>query len=118
MSDSRWKDLYDHLKKNNFDVYSPGQKIGECTSPYLVIKNDGSNQHSSFSSDIDLYTIMCYVPKDNYSKLEIMIQSIKKVMKSLYPLFIPSGMQTSSYYDDNLKAHMISIQYKNYKKML
>lgn len=114
---SRWKDIYLHLQKEGFEVYSPGIKIGECQSPYIVIKNDGSSKHTSFSTNVDLYSILCYVPKQSYSLLEPFVQKLKKSMKDLEPLILPYGSQTSSYYDESIKAHMISIEYKNYKKI-
>ena len=115
--DSRWQDIFTHLKKAGFDVYSPGMKIGECTSEYLVVKNDGSSKHISFSTDVDLYAVMCYVPKEKYSSLEPLVQRVKSFMKWLEPMIKPYGSQTPSYYDDSVKAHMISIEYKNYKKL-
>lgn len=115
--DSRWQDIYSHLKSQDFDVYSPGIKVGECVSEYLVVKNDGSSKHASFSTDVDLYSILCYVPKENYSSLEPLVQRVKKSMKGLEPMIKPYGSQTPSYYDDGLKAHMISIEFKNYKKL-
>lgn len=118
MTQSRWQDIHLHLKSAGFDVFSPGMKIGECTKKYVVLKNDGSSKHTSFSTDVDLYAIMCYVPKDKYSELEPMIQSVKRTMKELEPMILPYGTQTPSYYDDGYKAHMVSIEYKNYKKVL
>lgn len=115
--DSRWQDIFSHLQKAGFDVYSPGIKTGECTSPYLVVKNDGSSKHVSFSTDVDLYAVMCYVPKDKYSALEPLVQKVKNSMKELEPMIKPYGSQTPSYHDDSVKAHMISIEYKNYKKL-
>jgi hypothetical protein len=81
------------------------------------VKNDGSSRHSSFSTDVDLYAILCYVPKNRYSSLEPLVQKVKMSMKELEPMILPYGSQTPSYYDDSLKAHMISIEYKNYKKL-
>lgn len=115
--DSRWKDIFLHLKKEGFDVYSPSTKTGECTSAYLVVKNDGSSKHMSFSTDVDLYAILCYVPKEKYSSLEPLVQKVKKSMRGLEPMIKPYGNQSPSYYDDSIKAHMISIIYKNYKKL-
>lgn len=115
--DSRWQDIFMHLKSAGFDVYSPGMKTGECTSEYLVVKNDGSSKHASFSTDVDLYAVMCYVPKEKYSSLEPLVQRVKNSMKGLEPMIKPYGSQTPSYYDDSYKAHMISIEYKNYKKL-
>lgn len=115
--DSRWQDIYLHLKKKGFDVYSPGIKTGECASEYLVVKNDGSSKHASFSTDVDLYAVLCYVPKNCYSSLEPLVQKVKKAMNELEPMIKPYGTQTPSFYDDSVKAHMISIEYKNYKKL-
>lgn len=115
--ESRWQDVFLHLKNQGFDVYSPGMKTGECISEYLVVKNDGSSKHSSFSTDVDLYAVLCYVPKNRYSSLEPLVQRVKSSMKELEPMILPYGSQTPSYYDDSLKAHMVSIEYKNYKKL-
>lgn len=115
--ESRWQDIFLHLKGKGFDVYSPGMKTGECTSEYLVVKNDGSSKHSNFSTDVDLYAVLCYVPRDKYSSLEPLVQRVKNSMKELEPMILPYGSQTPSYYDDSLKAHMVSIEYKNYKKL-
>lgn len=115
--ESRWQDIFLHLKNQGFDVFSPGMKTGECTSEYLVVKNDGSSKHTSFSTDVDLYAVMCYVPKTKYSILETLVQRVKSSMKELEPMILPYGSQTPSYYDDSLKAHMVSIEYKNYKKL-
>ena len=117
-AESRWQDIFKHLKAAGFEVYPPSLKIGECTSQYIVLKNDGSTKHENFSTDIDLYAIMCYVPRDMYSELEPMVQKVKQVMKGLVPMILPYGIQTPSFYDDTYKAHMVSISYKNYKKML
>ena len=114
---SRWQDIYVHLKNAGFDVYSPGMKVGDCISEYVVVKNDGSSKHVSFSTDVDLYAVMCYVPKEKYSSLEPLVQRVKSSMKGLEPMIMSYGSQTPSYYDDGLKAHMISIEYKNYKKL-
>lgn len=115
--DSRWQDIYNHLKKSGFDVYSPGTKIGECSEPYIVIKNDGSSRHESYSTNVDLYAVMCYVPKMCYSFLEVYVSQVKKAMQEIEPMIKPTGQQTPSYYDDTYKAHMISISYMNYKKI-
>lgn len=117
-SDSRWQDIYLHLKNKGFEVYAPEQKTGDCTSPYLVIKNDGSYNHVNFSTDRDMYAIYCYVPKMRYSELEPLVQKVKAAMRELYPMIQYYGQQLPSYYDDTVKAHYIGIEYENYKKFL
>lgn len=121
-ADSRAQDIFLHLEEAGkssrvpFEVYFPGVKEGECFSPYVVVKNNGSNAHANFSTDVDLYSVMCYVPKLQYSRLEPLVQVVKEAMKALEPMIKPNGIQTPSFYDDAYKAHMVSIEYKNYKK--
>lgn len=116
--ESRWQDIYVHLKEKGYDVYAPGVKVGDCIEPYIVIKNDGSYKHINFSTNRYMYAIMCFVPKGQYSKLEPLVQSIIRDMKDLEPMIVPyDGQQLPSYYDDTIKAHYISIEYENYKKI-
>jgi uncharacterized surface anchored protein len=115
---SRWQDIFVHLKENKIDVYSPGIKIGECLSPYVVVSHNGSTRYAGISTNIDLYSVMVYVPKQQYSELEMMVQRVKQIMKKMEPMILPYGNETPSFYDDDFKAHMISVDYKNYKKML
>lgn len=114
--ENRWQDIFNKLSSSDFDVYSPGTKVGECSSKYLVVKKGGSSQVGNFSSTKDLYEVMCYVPQQSYSSLETFIQEVKAVMKELAPMVYPTGEQTPSFYDDTIKAHMVSIVYRNYKK--
>lgn len=114
---SRWQDIFAHLKAKGFDVDSPGMRIGECKSPYIVVKNNGSSKINGISSDDDFYSVMCYVPMNKYSTLEPMVQEVKKAMKELEPMILPQGNQSPSYLDDVKKSHMISIEYKNHKKI-
>lgn len=106
-----------HLKNNEFDVYMPGTKSGECLEQYVVVKNDGLSRIAGISSNFALYAIMCYSPQRKYSELETFVENVKRCMKDLEPMFVPTGLETSSFYDDSVKAHMISIQYRNSRKM-
>ena len=117
-AESRWQDIFNHLDSAGFDVYPPGVKLGDCTSEYVVIRNDGSVKNNNASTDDVMYAVMCYVPKMGYSKLEPLVHRIKATMKGLEPMIVPYGSQTPSYYDDSVKAHMVSIEYKNHKKKL
>ena len=117
-AESRWQDIFLHLKNSGFEVYPPAVKIGDCISEYIVVKNDGSSRLAGTSTDDDMYAVMCYVPQKAYSSLEPLVQRVKRAMKGLEPMILPYGSQTPSYYDDSYKAHMISIEYKNHKKML
>lgn len=114
--ESRWEDIFKQLEKSGFDVYSPGIKTGDCIAPYIVVAIGSSTEHTSFSTDVDLYSVMCYVPKQGYSALEPMLRSVEESLKELAPMILPYGQKTPSFYDDTIKAHMVSITYKNYKK--
>lgn len=113
---SQWQNIYKHLKASELDVYSPGQHQGECTSPYVVLKDAGLNPLSNFSSSQALYDVMCYVPKDQFSTLEPYVEKVKEAMTGLYPTIIPVYFQTASFLDDTVKGHMISVQYRNNRK--
>lgn len=114
--DNRLQDIYMHLQNNGFEVYMPSVKAGICVRPYVVVKYDGDVPLLGYSSDVSTYTLLCYVPQQMYSALESFTRQIKTSMLDLKPLFRYIGIATPSYYDDEIKAHMISLQYKNYKK--
>ena len=114
---TRWQDIQSHLKNEVFDVYPPGVKVGACKSPYIVIRHGGGARIPRISTNNDVYGILVYVPKQSYSELEVQAMKVKIAMKKLEPMILPNGSETPSFYDDGFQAHMISIQYKNYKKM-
>lgn len=115
-AESRWGDIFKQLKKSGISVYAPGVKTGDCIEPYVVVAISSSSEHPSFSTNIDLYSVMCYVPKQSYSELEPLLMKVEKALKELEPMVMPYGQRQPSYYDDSIKAHMVSIIYKNYKK--
>lgn len=115
--DSVWADVFNHLKKNGFDVYPPQVKIGECESPFVVVKMGSTSQLENFSSDRVIYELLAYVPRQSYSQLEPYVERLKNVMKELRPLVRYSHGITASFYDDMLKAHMVTLDYYNYRKV-
>ena len=116
--DSRWQDLYAHLKKKGYDVYSPATHPEECKKSFLVVKNDGTNKHTQFSSNREQYVIYICVPRQKYSELEPLVQSVKNDMKELYPMFMQyDNLSLPPFYDDTIKAHYSTLEYENYKKI-
>lgn len=118
MAESRMQDIYLHLKQKGFDVYFPAQKVGECVDPYVVVKDATTSKFAGISSTVTYYDVLCYVPKEQFSKLEPFVESVKKAMCELKPMITPAYTQTQSFYDENLSAHMMSVQYKNYRKIV
>lgn len=115
--DNRWQDLYTHLKNKGFDVYSPGQHLGQCTSPYVVVKYDGTTQITNASSHWDLYAVMCYVPEGQYSELETLTTKVRAAVSELRPMFLKFYEQASmSAYDEAARAHYTTTEYRNAKK--
>lgn len=117
MADGRMQDIYLHLKNNGFEVYFPAQKVGECTSPYVVVRDATTSKYLDYSSTVTYYDLLCYIPKDHFSQLEPFVEEVKESMKGLVPMILPAYTQSQSYYDDSVKAHMISVLYKNYRKI-
>ena len=108
-----WEIAQRHLIDSGIDTYPPAKKQGDCKSPYTVLKPDGAQQISSFSSEYQYYTLLCYAPK--LEQLLEFIKECKEVMaeEPIFPMLMPTGVQTPAFYDDSYNAYMISIQYRN-----
>ncbi len=113
MANSRWQDIYLYLKNNDIDVYSPGQHQGDCLSNYVVIKEGTSIQLQTFSSSIDEYILMCYVPYSKYSELKPFVDKIIELMKGMQPMIMPLYQRDIPFFDEDVKANMVSIHYRN-----
>lgn len=117
-NDSIWKNIYLFLKENEIDVYSQGQYEGECKEPYVVLSDGGTaNVTTNVSSVAKYYTVMCYVPFRRFSELEPYVTKVKGIMKELFPLIRPDGVETPATLDEELAAHMVSVEYINYRKL-
>lgn len=115
--ENRWQDIFMHLKNKGFDVYPPATHKGDCISTYIVVQKSTSSRSLSFSTNEDLYDILIYVPKNKYSEIESTLGAVKNAMKDLYPMVKPYGQETQAYYDSEVKGHMVSVMYVNYKKL-
>lgn len=118
MEDTRYKDIYVALEHNGIETYTPGQKTTECTAPYVVIRLGQTNRFNNLSSTRTVYDILCYVPKNKYTALESFSTQVKQIMKQLQPMIMPMHTETAPFYDDTVKAHMISIQYRNMRYII
>lgn len=113
MEASRLLDIYKFLQSKGHEVYFPAQKVGECKKPYIVIKDEGLTQLLNFSSKLQLYSIMAFVPGTRFGDLEPLINQVDEEMKELFPMIKSTNFRTPSFYDDVIKGHMISSQYRN-----
>ena len=110
------KEVRKTLSSDGTEVYFPSQHEGECLNEYIVVKVSDAIDEIEVSSERPIYTLMLYVPKNRYSDLEDMLNETKIKMKQLFPTLRYVGNQTDSFYDDNVKGHMISIQYERCRK--
>lgn len=113
---SRWKDIFDFLESKGYEVYPPATKKEECKSPYIVLKNAGRYDTNEVSSVYDVYCLLLYIPLQSYSILEDFKEKLKQDMIGLFPMIRDMHDESEPYYDDAVKAYMIELNYKNYKK--
>lgn len=111
------KKIRDVLREDGTEVYFPTQHKGQCLKEYIVIKLDGTNEELTVSSERPLYTIMCYVPENKYSRLEEFVFETKQKMKELFPMLMYAGNETPSFYDSDVKGNMKSFQYQGCRKI-
>lgn len=116
-ADTIAKRIYDQLKQDKFDVYFPGQHIGDCISAYVVIKPGISMQYLSYSSNISYFDILCYIPKNKFSSYEKYLSDVEKSLSNLFPILRCSNLRTEPYFDDSINGWMVSTQYENYRKI-
>lgn len=111
------KTIADVLKEDGkTDVFFSSQHKGECIKEYIVVKMDGVTDEIVVSSERPIYTILCYVPINNYSRLEQFVAETKQKLKKVFPLIMYVGNETPSFYDNDVKGHMISFQYQGCRK--
>lgn len=111
-----WDVIYNKLKSNKIDVYTPGQHKGDCMTPYVVVKPQSSMQYNEYSTNVIYCDVLCYVPREQFSTLEGFVSEVKAILKSLYPQVKESHMEFPGFNDDSNKSHMWSIQYEGYQK--
>lgn len=116
---SVWQIIYNTLKENGIDVYEPANKIGECKKPYVVVKYAGGTKLYEYSTQRDYYYFLCYVPKNQYSRLPEFECKVKQILDRppLYPMIMPTGSSQNDFYDDNINAHLRMFSYYNNKRV-
>ena len=114
--ESRWGDIFALLESKGIKVYSPTQYSGVCKDAFVVVRNDSIGQHGNYSSDDYRYELSVYVPKNQYSKLEPFVVRVREYMKELYPMIVDERNVSSSLYDDDKQAHVVTMTFVNHRK--
>ena len=110
--------IKDKLSEDGTEVYFPSYHKGECSKPYIVVKHAGAVDIPNISSDRPLYDIMLYVPENKYSFLEEFRNKTMSKLKTLFPMIkFVDGSDVGTIYEEEIKAHMLSIQYQGIRKL-
>lgn len=104
-----WEIIADALIRNGIMCYPPAGKTGGCKEDYVVLKQAGSVQVESYSSEWVYYMFMLYTPRDKYYDFERFERRVKNIIqRELYPMIKPTGLKNNDFYDDNINAHVRS----------
>lgn len=115
--ESIWEIIQRKLEENDIATFPPATKVGECKSEYVVLKEGGSAQVQSYSSEYVYYQFMLYVPVNKYHTLSDFEQRVKTILnEQLHPLIRSTGSNNPDYYDEEVKAHMRSFTYRNIRR--
>lgn len=108
-----WEIIVEELQESGIDTFPPATKKGDCVEEYIVVKKEGGSQIGNFSSEVHYYSILLYVPQNKYQDLERLKNRVKKIMdEKLYPTLMPTGLEQPDFFDDSIKAHMGTLQYR------
>ena len=110
--------IFLHLKRKGVRVYFPGSHVGECLEEYVVVKPAQQSFFGAYSTEYAVYDLMLYVPLKRFSGLEVFASRIKAYMKEMKKTHMirEQSYQNSPYYEDSVKAYMVSIQYRVYRR--
>ena len=103
-------ELFDFLTENDFDVYFIGQKKGNCTKKFIVIRDSGIIPITSNKTATQIIDIIGYVPNSKYTEIEPFKENIKEVMKE-YPARI-TGEESPVVPDNEVKGYTFVITYQ------
>lgn len=107
--------IFTALKDGGIDVYAPDTHEGKCTADYVVVKEAQRTQFLNFSSTTTYYDILCYSP--TFTGVLQLSEKAEEIMKTAEPSVMPTYNKTQAYLDPDIKGYMISIEYRNYKKI-
>ena len=116
--ETRFTDVYKHLKNKGFEVYFVGQHLGDALTDYVVIRDGGSSQKSTLSTQISYIELLCYVPESSFSRLEPLVINVKEAMKELFPMLKNTQYEQPAFSDDSNKSFMKTLQFQYNKQIL
>ncbi|MCD3223787.1 hypothetical protein [Clostridium botulinum] len=106
-----YKELRDLFFDNNIEAHAPYQKVDKCLREYVVIKDNG--QAPTMDGNVNGWSsiqFFCYIPKDQYSKIEEFPEKIKELIKQIENIKY-TGNETPVMFIDNVQAYLKVIEY-------
>lgn len=107
----KWVDIHRLLTQEGYAVYSVGQHEGLCKSPYLVLRDNGVTRQQSI--EVPEYEVLLYYPMEHYSEFSDYINGVKVAMNKLYPTLKLVEDEQPHYPDNEIRAYMTSLIYRN-----
>jgi len=109
--------IYTHLNSKGLSPYFPGQHKGECTSPFVIIRE--GTQIPSINTNRTGQRVMdfiIFVPVNSYIAVKPYAEDVRTALKDLKYLR-KTGTETTIITDDEKKAYTTSIEYIVQKKL-
>ena len=109
-----YKHLSRFLTENNIKNYSIGQHQGKCTSPFVVISDEGERGISGYSITYKEIDLILVYPYGKYSQIDDYIENVKNVMKN-YKRGKWTREQSDIIIDKEKEAYIVALTYRIYR---
>ena len=110
--------MYRHLSRflteNNIKNYSIGQHNGKCTSPFVIISDEGERVISGYSLTYREIDLVLLYPLGKYSLLEDYIEQVKGVMAG-YKRGKWTKEMSDIVIEKEKEAYMVALTYRVYR---
>lgn len=109
-----WKKAYEALKSSGIQVYSPAQKQGKCTSPYVVLYDAGQAAGHAKKTAHAYLEAAVHVPLGRYSLLD----TVKKQVAAALRLenLSRTGQESAVTIDEDTNAVVLRMQFGGIKR--
>ncbi len=102
-------DMYDALKGAGLEVYLPGQAVGECRAPRILLADAGVIPHGRTLGRHVFYVTAC-VPFARPIEAAGTLERARAALQSVTSVR-PTGETSEGETDDTTKAYCISAEY-------
>ena len=113
-----WQRTKAHLKACGHLAYAPGEHVGVCKTPYIVLHEGGTvrmieSRHVGYAT----LNVICYVPLGRYEDMVPMAARVRADMRALAPQVRPTGYMGPTIIEEEYKAHSKTLEYQTQKRL-